>query len=1113
MSAHVTLARRSSTPKVRHSLMLLTLLGVAAASAARAAAPGGHAGAPTALGNSDAVTLRPRWREAPFQRVIVAADATTTAGGPPPVNERVAYSNTLAQTVAGFPGGFSIADDLTLTAAAGCRLRRYLLRVTGRSAPSACGGEPCGPFTVNFSLHTACPSAGGAQIPGTSGEFVAPDDGDYEIEFVVPGDQVVTLPARVWLSVRFNRNNAGVVLGALPLVGFSEDLIDFPGFACNANLGGVPQAPHASYFAEVFTDDKCPTGYPGYFNTRPAADGIAPGTGVTIADDVKLGAEPCLMSALEIGVRNRGFYSVEIRPDNDGVPDGGSTFGEVNLSGTFRRFATAVDAYTPGRVTFDPPVSLPEGKLWVTLKTNNNRAAWILTRRDARIGHTASTYARFGSDGWSLRRSGDLAHGGLHVVVTCAGEAPSGACCDMLQLDEQGESMCREVPAMNCAWPTPGSTARPRWVPGATCDQQPFPFPCGTSACCRPDDTCQNLTRSECEAVEPVDVPRVWDRGEYCAEDAQECPWTACLVREGTCATSHDGVGCSNSFCCDAVCDVDPWCCQIEWDRECIRVADRLCSATPTFDDCFVDEQKQALLIDATGTTVFGNSAAEQPTSDPSFSCRLGAEALCSSGPRAGLACQTSNDCPQGDCRQDLLTDQRVFHTVWFRFRATAESAAVSLCGSDPGLDSVVQVFSVGDDSDASTACATLTSIACKDDSPACSDTQRHGRTCVTELQPGELYYIAVGSKRLEDGGLHKLTLRSPCRVTDRTPINDDIRRAVDLELGVRAPFDLSDATAEDGVDECASPEAPDVWYAFDPTAVGWFTIRAEVMRGDPSALQLATYRATPEMEAGTFTHACGSEGAADDDPNLVTVRVEPDDDFLIRLARTGALPAFGDIVAEPATEPQCRPLSLEQLEPPVGVVDARRPHAPDSIDMLAGVDTFVFSHQTEGELIDALENLSCWTICTSSFNSDVHPPYPIELLLNRIEKVRDVGNGIAEATLIRPVTPGEITKVVHVDVNGRLNVLGPVLALPGDVNADGFVGSEDILDLIDALNLGVCEPPTCPAVWGEFSTDIDRSGAFTATDILDLIDLFNGSGAFQPFLNVDVPTRDIACP
>ena len=36
------------------------------------------------------------------------------------------------------------------------------------------------------------------------------------------------------------------------------------------------------------------------------------------------------------------------------------------------------------------------------------------------------------------------------MSITCNGEPPIGACCDMYLTDENGEAVCRDVPQVNC---------------------------------------------------------------------------------------------------------------------------------------------------------------------------------------------------------------------------------------------------------------------------------------------------------------------------------------------------------------------------------------------------------------------------------------------------------------------------------------------------------------------------------------------------------------------------------------------------------------------------------------------------------------------------------------
>jgi len=74
------------------------------------------------------------------------------------------------------------------------------------------------------------------------------------------------------------------------------------------------------------------------------------------------------------------------------------------------------------------------------------------------------------------------------------------------------------------------------------------PF-CGDGVC-DPDETCAN-----------------------CPEDCGPCP-SPCEGAEGNCCDAHDTPGCNNPACCEAVCNVDPYCCNVEWDGSCATTAE-----------------------------------------------------------------------------------------------------------------------------------------------------------------------------------------------------------------------------------------------------------------------------------------------------------------------------------------------------------------------------------------------------------------------------------------------------------------------------------------------------------------------------------------------------------
>jgi hypothetical protein len=99
---------------------------------------------------------------------------------------------------------------------------------------------------------------------------------------------------------------------------------------------------------------------------------------------------------------------------------------------------------------------------------------------------------------------------------------------------------------------------------------------------------------------------------------------------------------------------------------------------------------------------------------------------------------------------------------VWFKFTATDTSAKISTCNSDPGRDSLFQVFAAGDASTEEAACSSLTMIACSDDVDDCGG-GRHGKICVRNLTPGQTYYVMVASKTPATKSAYQLDIRSPC--------------------------------------------------------------------------------------------------------------------------------------------------------------------------------------------------------------------------------------------------------------------------------------------------------------------------------------------------------------
>jgi len=55
-----------------------------------------------------------------------------------------------------------------------------------------------------------------------------------------------------------------------------------------------------------------------------------------------------------------------------------------------------------------------------------------------------------------------------------------------------------------------------------------------------------------------------------------------CGASSGDCFTPHAGGGCDDAACCETVCDVDSFCCCVEWDSICVDVANNVCGFAET---------------------------------------------------------------------------------------------------------------------------------------------------------------------------------------------------------------------------------------------------------------------------------------------------------------------------------------------------------------------------------------------------------------------------------------------------------------------------------------------------------------------------------------------------
>lgn len=94
-------------------------------------------------------------------------------------------------------------------------------------------------------------------------------------------------------------------------------------------------------------------------------------------------------------------------------------------------------------------------------------------------------------------------------------------------------------------------------------------FEAQTGGGCSDADCCLAVCQ-----VDPSCCSTVWDSN--CAAQAQfTC--TTCGVNPASCYVAHPTPSCGDDNCCDAVCEIDPSCCVSSWDDSCVHLAIKAC--------------------------------------------------------------------------------------------------------------------------------------------------------------------------------------------------------------------------------------------------------------------------------------------------------------------------------------------------------------------------------------------------------------------------------------------------------------------------------------------------------------------------------------------------------
>ncbi len=192
----------------------------------------------------------------------------------------------------------------------------------------------------------------------------------------------------------------------------------------------------------------------------------------------------------------------------------------------------------------------------------------------------------------------------------------------------------------------------------------------------------------------------------------------------------------------------------------------------------------------------------------------------------------------------------------------------------------------------------------------------------------------------------------------------------------------------------------------------------------------------------------------------------------------------------DPCT-PSCPDVAIVEASPPEGTVDARQSHEPASALPRQGIgsasDPIVLTLGVGG-----LEH--CFTLCETAADLD--------LGANEIATVTDLGGGIYEMVLLRPITPGAATTIRY-EGSGEFVTY---YSHPANVNGDSLADADDVSQLVGFLDGQI------GAHHGMYSVDVDHSGTVTPADLLRLIDLLNGADSFDAWNGTLFPVNT-SCP
>ncbi|MCP3905186.1 MAG: hypothetical protein GY715_16295 [Planctomycetes bacterium] len=258
-----------------------------------------------------------------------------------------------------------------------------------------------------------------------------------------------------------------------------------------------------------------------------------------------------------------------------------------------------------------------------------------------------------------------------------------------------------------------------------------------TGACCNSDGSCSDgVLDADCAAAGGL----AWFENDFCVLVLCPEPPEVCGPGAGDCFVNNGTPGCEDIECCEAVCAVDPFCCETTWDGICAGQAADICGFAGEAACCFDDGSCQDLIGEA--CTEAGGIGQGPGTSCASFTCPQppGPNDDCDGALPVGDLPTTISGTTVGqgpDVAPFCVTGDGAGGGVWFTVIGTGNTMTVTTCenqgvGGSADFDTKIRVYCQG--------CDVLACVIGNDDESGCS----FHSTAIFCSQEGSEYHILV---------------------------------------------------------------------------------------------------------------------------------------------------------------------------------------------------------------------------------------------------------------------------------------------------------------------------------------------------------------------------------